>query len=216
MKSTLSNITILFILIVLLSSEAIGQQKEKGKEKENSPQGLAVGDTVQNFQAIDADSTLYVFNEMIKKEPVVLIFIRGQWCPVCNRHMSQLQDSLQAVYKKGANVVVISPEKPEYINKTIEKTGAQFTILYDENQKISDAFDVTFEPSGKTKVIYNTVLGAKLKEAHTDDSERLPIPATFIIDTNKVIVWRHFDPNYKNRSTVKEIIENIPEKKVKN
>ena len=213
MKSTIVNTSILLFLMMLISQKTVGQEADKEKQE---PKGLAVGDTVQNFQAIDADSTLYVFNEMIKKEPVVLIFIRGQWCPICNRHMNQLQDSLQAVYKKGANVVVISPEKPEYIEKTIEKTGAQFTILYDENQKISDTFDVTFEPSGKDKVVYNTVLGAKLKEAHTDDSERLPIPATFIIDTNKVIVWRHFDPNYKNRSTVKEIIENIPEKKVKN
>jgi len=213
MKSTIVNTSILLFLMMLISQKTVGQEANKEKQE---PKGLAVGDTVQNFQAIDADSTLYVFNEMIKKEPVVLIFIRGQWCPICNRHMNQLQDSLQAVYKKEANVVVISPEKPEYINKTIEKTGAQFTILYDENQKISDAFDVTFEPSGKDKVVYNTVLGAKLKEAHTDDSERLPIPATFIIDTNKVIVWRHFDSNYKNRSTIKEIIENIPKKKVKN
>ena len=210
MKSTIVNTSILLFLMMLISQKTVGQEADKEKQE---PKGLAVGDTVQNFQAIDADSTLYVFNELIKKEPVVLIFIRGQWCPICNRHMNQLQDSLQAVYKKGANVVVISPEKPEYIEKTIEKTGAQFTILYDENQKISDTFDVTFEPSGKTKVIYNTVLGAKLKEAHTDDTERLPIPATFIIDTNKVIVWRHFDPNYKNRSTIKEIIKNIPKKK---
>ena len=213
MKSTIVNTSILLFLMMLISQKTVGQEANKEKQE---PKGLAVGDAVQNFQAIDADSTLYVFNEMIKKEPVVVIFIRGQWCPICNRHMNQLQDSLQAVYKKGANVVVISPEKPEYIEKTIEKTGAQFTILYDENQKISDAFDVTFEPSGKDKVVYNTVLGAKLKEAHTDDSERLPIPATFIIDTNKVIVWRHFDPNYKNRFTIKEIIENIPKKKVKN
>ena len=213
MKSTIVNTSILLFLMMLISQKTVGQEADKEKQE---PKGLAVGDTVQNFQAIDADSTLYVFNEMIKKEAIVLIFIRGQWCPVCNRHMSQLQDSLQAVYKKGANVVVISPEKPEYINKTIEKTGAQFTILYDENQKISDTFDVTFEPSGKDKVVYNTVLGAKLKEAHTDDSERLPIPATFIIDTNKVIVWRHFDPNYKNRSTIKEIIKNIPKKKIEN
>jgi|TARA_R110000782_G_scaffold236819_3_gene322973 peroxiredoxin len=213
MKSTIVNTSILLFLMMLISQKTVGQEADKEKQE---PKGLAVGDTVQNFQAIDADSTLYVFNEMIKKEPVVLIFIRGQWCPICNRHMNQLQDSLQAVYKKGANVVVISPEKPEYIEKTIEKTGAQFTILYDENQKISDTFDVTFEPSGKDKVVYNTVLGAKLKEAHTDDSERLPIPATFIIDTNKVIVWRHFDPNYKNRSTIKEIIKNIPKKKIEN
>jgi|5_EtaG_2_1085323.scaffolds.fasta_scaffold00012_33 peroxiredoxin len=213
MKSTIVNTSILLFLMMLISQKTVGQEADKEKQE---PKGLAVGDTVQNFQAIDADSTLYVFNEMIKKEPVVLIFIRGQWCPICNKHMNQLQDSLQAVYKKGANVVVISPEKPEYIEKTIEKTGAQFTILYDENQKISDTFDVTFEPSGKDKVVYNTVLGAKLKEAHTDDSERLPIPATFIIDTNKVIVWRHFDPNYKNRSTIKEIIKNIPKKKIEN
>jgi len=104
----------LLLVTILITSVMVKSQDKK------EPQGLAVGDTVQNFQAIDADSTLYVFNEMIKKEAIVLIFIRGQWCPVCNRHMSQLQDSLQAVYNKGANVVVISPEKPEYINKTIE------------------------------------------------------------------------------------------------
>ncbi|MDT8410881.1 MAG: peroxiredoxin-like family protein [Vicingaceae bacterium] len=212
MKLTLVN-TAIILLIMIGSGNIFGQGKNKEKKE---PQGLAIGDTVANFTTIDADSNLYVFENMIKKGPIVVIFIRGQWCPICNRHMSQLQDSLQAVYKKGANVVVISPEKPEYINKTIEKTRAQFTILYDENQKISDAFDVTFEPSGKDKMIYNTVLGAKLKDAHTDDSERLPVPATFIIDTNKKIVWRHFDTNYKNRSTVKEILENIPEKKIKN
>lgn len=215
MKSTIINLTILILTIILMSQLSFGQQKNDGNEKQE-PKGLAIGDTVPNFEAIDADSTLYVFNEMIKKEPIVLIFIRGQWCPICNRHMGQLQDSLQAVYQKGANVIVISPEKPEYIEKTIEKTGAQFTILYDENQKISDAFDVTFEPSGKDKVIYNTILGAKLKEVHTDDSERLPVPATFIIDTDKKIVWRHFDMNYKNRSTVEEIIENIPENTIGN
>jgi len=211
-KYTIMKINIL-LPIMLIAQVSIGQQNDAEKKE---PQGLAIGDTVPSFEAIDADSNLVIFDELIKKKPVVLIFIRGQWCPICNRHMNQLQDSLQAVYKKGANVIVISPEKPEYIEKTIEKTGAQFTILYDENQKISDAFDVTFEPSGKDKMVYNTVLGAKLKETHTDDSERLPIPATFIIDINKKIVWRHFDPNYKNRSTIKEIIENIPVKKANN
>lgn len=173
----------------------------------NDAKGLEVGHVVENFTAIDVNNNPFSLEKGLESGPVVLIFIRGQWCPVCNRHMNTIQDSLKYIQEKGAQVVVISPEKPEFIEKTIEKSKAEFTVLYDEGQKISDYFDVTFNPDGKTKMMYNTVLGAKLKESHTDDSERLPIPATFIIDKNKKIIWRQFDPDYKNRSTVKDIIE---------
>ncbi|MBW6481634.1 MAG: AhpC/TSA family protein [Vicingaceae bacterium] len=173
----------------------------------NDAKGLEVGYEVKNFTAKDVNNNTFSLETELKKGPIVLIFIRGQWCPVCNRHMNTIQDSLKYIQEKGAQVVVISPEKPEYIEKTIEKSQAEFIVLYDEGQKISDYFDVTFNPDGKTKMMYNTILGAKLKESHTDDSERLPIPATFIIGKDKKIVWRQFDPNYKYRSTVKDIIE---------
>lgn len=143
---------------------------------------------------------------------MVVVFIRGQWCPFCNKHLSHLQDSLSLIYEKNASVVIISPEKSEFIKKTIQKTGAEFTILYDEGYKISDAFDLTFKPDNATRLMYNTLLGAKLKESHSDDTERLPVPATFIIDTDGKIVWRHFDPDYKKRSTVSDIVKNIPKK----
>ena len=177
----------------------------------NDVKGLEVGHVVENFTAIDVNNNPVTLEKTLEKGPVVLIFIRGQWCPICNRHMNTIQDSLKLIQEKGAQVIVVSPEKPEYIEKTIEKSKAEFTVLYDEGQKISDYFDVTFNPDGKTKLMYNTVLGAKLKESHTDDSERLPIPATFIIGKDKKIVWRQFDTDYKNRSTVKEIIANIPQ-----
>ena len=173
----------------------------------NDAKGLEVGHVVENFTAIDVNNNPFSLEKGLESGPVVLIFIRGQWCPVCNRHMNTIQDSLKYIQEKGAQVVVISPEKPEFIEKTIEKSKAEFTVLYDEGQKISDYFDVTFNPDGKTKMMYNTVLGAKLKESHTDDSERLPIPATFIIGKDKKIIWRQFDPDYKKRSTVKDIIE---------
>ncbi len=173
----------------------------------NDAKGLEVGHVVENFTAVDVNNNTFSLEKTLEKGHVVLIFIRGQWCPVCNRHMNTIQDSLKYIQEKGAQVVVISPEKPEYIEKTIEKSKAEFTVLYDDGQKISDYFDVTFNPDAKTKLIYNTMLGAKLKESHTDDSERLPIPATFIIGLDKKIIWRQFDPDYKNRSIVKEIIE---------
>ena len=196
------------ILLTIFSLSCKAQ--DKSIKTVNDAKGLEVGHVVENFTAIDVNNTPVSLEKTLEKGPIVLIFIRGQWCPVCNRHMNTIQDSLALIQEKGAQVVVISPEKPEYIEKTIEKSKAEFIVLYDEGQKISDYFDVTFNPDGKTKLIYNTVLGANLKESHTDDSERLPIPATFIIDKNKKIVWRQFDPDYKNRSTVKDILINLP------
>jgi peroxiredoxin len=144
--------------------------------------GLEIGDPIQNFTAKDIHHQTYSLDDALVNGPVVLIFIRGQWCPFCNKHLSQIQDSLPLIYAKGASVVVISPEKSEFIAKTIEKTGAEFTILYDEDYRISDAFDVTFKPDSITRTMVNMMLGAQLKDSHSDDTERLPIPATYIIN----------------------------------
>ena len=87
-------------------------------------------------------------------------------------------------------------EKPVYLNKMVEKTQAQFSLLYDDGYRIANAYDVTFTPPKTTLFIYNTALNAKLKESHSDDSQRLPIPATYIIGMDGVIIWRQFDANY--------------------
>jgi peroxiredoxin len=58
--------------------------------------------------------------------------------------------------------------------------------------------------------MYNTALGANLKSAHSDDSQQLPIPATYIVNTDRTIVWRHFDPDYKKRASVEDIVAHLP------
>lgn len=200
---------ILTVLILTFLNLNIMAQTNYKSVKE--AKGLQIGDIVKDFSAVDLhDSTFNLF-EALKKGPVVVIFYRGQWCPICNKHLSTIQDSLQLIYDKGASVIAISPEKSKFLKRTAEKTHASFSLLYDEGYKIANLFDVTFKPDNLTTVMYNTVLRANLKEANTDDSQRLPIPATFIIGTDSKIVWRHFDPDYKKRSTVKDIVDNLPQ-----
>jgi peroxiredoxin len=168
--------------------------------------GLQVGDLVKNFTAKDLNDNDFSLDNALKSGPVVVIFYRGHWCPVCNRHLSQLQDSLQLIYEKGASVVAVSPEKSEFLKLTAEKTHASFSLLYDEGYKIANLFDVTFRPDSMTRLVYNTMLGADLKNAHSDSSEQLPVPATFVIGQDSKIVWRHFDPDYKKRASVQVIV----------
>ncbi|MDF1559597.1 MAG: peroxiredoxin-like family protein [Bacteroidales bacterium] len=172
--------------------------------------GLSVGAKAPTFSAPDAGLNIFSLEEAIKNGPVVLIFYRGFWCPYCNKHLAHLQENLKQITEKGASVIAISPEKPEYLEKMARKSGAGFTLLYDEGNKISDAYDVTFTPASVDLFVYNYVLNGRLKQTHSDDSQRLPIPATYIIDIEGTIVWRQFDRDYKKRSTVKDIISNLP------
>ncbi|MBA3901372.1 MAG: AhpC/TSA family protein [Bacteroidetes bacterium] len=171
--------------------------------------GLLIGDNVPIINGKDIFGKPYSLQKALENGPVILVFIRGQWCPFCNKHLSHLQKNLPLIYDKGASVVAISPEKSEFIKKSIDKTGAEFTILHDEGHAISDLFDLTFKPGSISRFMINKLLGAKLKESHSDLSERLPIPATFAIGKNGKITWRHFNPDFKKRSAIKDILEHL-------
>jgi peroxiredoxin len=196
-------IAIFFFIQIVLHHPLMSQNYRSAKEAK----GLERGANAPMFHAKDMEGNDFSLQGSLEKGPVVIIFYRGHWCPVCNRHLKTLQDSLNVIQQYGATLVAVSPEQVRLLGKTAEKTGAEFTLLFDENYHIAQAFDVQFRPDSMQRVMYNTTLGANLKEAHSDDSQQLPIPATFLIGKDGKIAWRHFDPDYRKRSSVKDIVE---------
>ena len=184
----------------------IGELISQTEKSVEDAHGINVGESAPMFTAIDADSNQFSLKDELKNGHVVIIFYRGFWCPVCNKHLGSIQDSLKLIEQTGAKVIAISPEKPEYLDKMAEKTKAEFTLLYDEEYKIAEAYDVNFNPSSMQLFTYNVILGGKLKDTHSDDSQRLPIPATYIVNQQGKIIWRQFDHDYKKRSSVKDIL----------
>lgn len=169
--------------------------------------GAAVGSKIENFQAQDQYGQSFDLATALQKEAVLVVFYRGQWCPFCNKHLSDLQDSLALLAAKGIRVVAISPEKTAYLEKMQAKTGASFTLLYDENYDIARQFDVLFLPEGATRKKYNLLLNAKLKEAHDNEQEMLPVPASFLLGIDGTIRWRHFEHDYRKRASVAELLQ---------
>jgi peroxiredoxin len=192
------------IILTFLMSSLTAQAQYKSVDEVN---GKAVGEKVRNFTAVDAEGNEFNLKNALKEGPVVLLFYRGQWCPVCNRHLSQLQESLDQIESKSAKVIAVSPEKQENLQKTQSQTRAEFTLLYDENYKICEDFDVAFVPKDQMIDAYNNKLGADLENAHSDNSKRIPVPATYIINPKGKVAWRHFDRDYKERASAEEILE---------
>ncbi len=175
---------------------------------QDGPKGLNVNVAAPSFSAKDQNGKTVSLNEELKKGQVVLVFYRGQWCPYCNKHLKKLEDSLSLITAKGAILITITPEKPENISKTIEKTKASYSILFDDGLKIMKSYDVAFAVDEKTVEKYKGY-GIDFTKANGENGDNLPVPALYIIGMDGKIAYRYFDTDYSKRASVAEILAHL-------
>ena len=191
----------LVIIFTLLSVFTITNAQQ-------TPKGLNVNDAAPAFVAKDQNGKRVSLYDEMKKGPVVVVFYRGQWCPYCNKQLKKLEDSLSFITARGASLIAVSPEKQENIEKTIGKTRATYPILFDDGLSIMKSFDVAYAVDTATISKYKKY-GIDFNEANGANGAVLPVPAVFVISKEGKIVFRHFDPDYRNRSSVKNILEHL-------
>src|SRR4051812_1341595 len=86
---------------------------------QEKPEGLFINSKAPDFKAKDQHGADVNFKEMRKKGNVVELFYRGNWCPYCSKFLKKLQDSLELIRAKGAQIVAITPEATEGIDTTV-------------------------------------------------------------------------------------------------
>ncbi|HSU29414.1 MAG TPA: peroxiredoxin-like family protein [Chitinophagaceae bacterium] len=194
MKKVLTLLSLMISVITVLAQE--------------KPEGLFIGSKASDFKGKDQFEQEIRLKDLLKKGKVVLLFYRGYWCPYCNKELLRFQDSLQLIRDKGATLIAVTPEKPENITKTMEKTMAQFSILFDDGLKIIKAYDVDFEVQENVLKRYKNS-GIDIEANNGVNGKWLPVPAVYIIDKESTISYRFFEPDYKKRPSVKEILDNL-------
>jgi peroxiredoxin len=174
-----------------------------------STPGVNTGEKAPRIRGMDQYGNRIDSYELIKEGPFILLFYRGNWCPYCRKHLGNLQDSLQWVIEKGASVLVVTPETPESIDKMVGKTLATFSIIHDEKYKIMNDYGVSFKISELTVPRYLDGVLNKTRKANQNDDDILPVPATFLVDTDHRIRYLHYDPDYRVRLSVSEILKHL-------
>jgi len=192
----------LFFFLPLLCLHIILCAQEK-------PEGLFINSKAPDFKAKDQYGNEIRLKDVLKDSIVVLIFYRGEWSPYCIKYLKTLEDSVHAIKNKGARLMAITPEKPEFISKTIEKTKASYPLLYDKEMKIMKAYAVAFEVDEKTVSRYKNANIDLATANGQKDKIYLPITAVYIINKEGTINYRYFDSDYKKRASVKDILDNL-------
>ncbi|MHA4896070.1 peroxiredoxin-like family protein [Pedobacter sp. PWIIR3] len=175
----------------------------------NAQTGLKAGQQAPLFSGTDQNGKTVDLKKVLNsKKSVVLFFYRGQWCPYCNKHIKELQDSLHLLTGKNAYVIGITPETKENIGTTIKKTNASFSMLQDTDDKIMKAYGVDFRMDDDTFAKYKTY-GIDLEANNGNSRHTLPVPATYIISPSGKIKFVHFDKNYQKRASVKDLLAEL-------
>lgn len=204
---------ILCLLIInFISIFTFSQSDEKfGVSSNTIPSGLHVGDNAPAFKSIDQNGEKFDLLQELKSNTVVILFYRGNWCPVCNRYLKSFIDSLQLIQDKGAQVVAVTPNAYEGVNSMSKKLNDQLTIISDTSNQLMNQYKVSFNVTDDYQKKIEKALSTNIAESNNQKRAKLPVPATYIIDKTGKIHWKQFDLNYKNRASVKSIINNLPD-----
>lgn len=165
---------------------------------------LNVGDTAPNFTLKNAlNKSVSLYNEL-ENGPVVLTWYRGGWCPYCNITLHYLQEKLPEFQKAGAKLIALTPELPDNSLSTSEKNNLDFTVLSDVGNSIGKEYGVVFQLTNEVASIYEAGFG--LSEKNGDDSNQLPLAATYVIDKRGIIQYAFLDADYRNRAEPEDIL----------
>ncbi|GBF17970.1 MULTISPECIES: peroxiredoxin-like family protein [Arenibacter] len=163
--------------------------------------GLSKGDRAPDFSLPNAFGKKILLSQALKSGIVIIKFYRGEWCPICNLDLRAIQQHLPQIRSLGASLIAISPQRPDDALTAIQKNELEYEVLSDADQEVIKAYNLQFDPGEDyhQRRDLSVLNGGGLKT--------LPVPATFIVNTDQIIEAAHVEANYTERMGPIEIIE---------
>jgi PAS domain S-box-containing protein len=194
-------------LLVFAAILAWGILKDKKQLLAHTQGGYRVklGQPASDFALPDQDGTTIKLSDFRGKRHLLLIFVRGDWCPGCHMMLRTYMKNNAKFQEKNILVMAIGPD-PVGVNRgMVEKLGLDFKVLADQGQRTAMEY------------------GVQLKEYENDFAEKyeegIPLPASFLIDINSTVRYVSRPDKvgeFLNPSLIFPIIEQLDGKYVKN
>jgi len=116
---------------------------------------------------------------------------------------------LPAIRSLGADLVAISPERPDSTLTMAEKHTIPIDILSDATSEVLKKFRLWFAVPAEIKALYLEKFGLNLEKYNGAGRWELPVPATYVLDRNGVVRAGQADPDYMVRMEPAEIVAAI-------
>lgn len=169
---------------------------------------LKTGESCPDFELDNAHGNSVSLDEQLKHGPLVISFYRGAWCPYCNLEIRALKDALPALRQHGANLIAVSPQLPDKSLSQTEELKLEFEVLSDIDNQLARQFGLVFTLPESIREIYDA-FEIDVADHNGNEQFELPVPATYIIDKNKIIRYAFVNADYTQRLEPSIIIEEL-------
>jgi peroxiredoxin len=154
---------------------------------ERKPSGkLEVGKQLPRFTLKDVDGNSMDSADLVGT-PAILLFYRGNWCPLCMAQIKELAGRYRELAALGVRIALISPQPHSNTVELAKKFNVKFDFLTDEGNAAARILGIESEngiPMGMQMMGY--------------ESETV-LPTVIITDQTGKIIWTHETDNYRIR-----------------
>ncbi|WP_031485385.1 peroxiredoxin-like family protein [Maridesulfovibrio frigidus] len=164
------------------------------------------GENLKNFVLPNQNGESRSLATLRENGPVVITFYRGGWCPYCNLELRAYQQILSQIKATGATLIAITPELPDESMSTMEKNELGFEVLTDVNSQYGKDIGIVFTISEELRPIYAS-FGIELEKHNGEGQFDVPLPATFVINTDGSIVCAFASVDYTQRADPADVLK---------
>jgi len=170
---------------------------------------LPVGAKAPDFALSDSSGRLVRSSDLLALGPLIISFFRGRWCPYCVTELEAWRDLYPIVRDRKALFVAISPQTVRQSDFTRDQHSIPFPILFDQGCRVGEQFGFAYTIPPFHQQHYRSVL-VNLPFVNGDQSWRLILPATYVIDRDGTILFAEAHADFRVRPEPEEVLRSLP------
>ncbi len=163
------------------------------------------GERMPEFLLPDGCGRLVHLRDLLATGPVVVSFNRGHWCEYCAIELTAFRQASNEIAAHGATVVSIMPETEAFTARAAPRTGKAFKILSDIDNGYALVVGLAIWLGERVRTLYLSH-GLNLERYQDSPNWFVPIPATYVVGRDGVILACRVDPDFRNRMDIEEIV----------
>ncbi|HVO81727.1 MAG TPA: peroxiredoxin-like family protein [Terriglobales bacterium] len=176
------------------------------KERRLAESALPLGAKAPAFELKDHDGKLVSSGDLLSKGRLVLCFIRGRWCPFCVGQMEAMNAISSQIAQAGASLAAISPQTVQQSFFMADQHKLRFPLLSDAGNQVARQFGLVYRVPDYQQAVYRRAF-VNLPFANGDESWELPIPATYILNRDRTILYAEANADYADRPEPQTILQ---------
>ena len=159
------------------------------------PEQLRRGRPLPDFPAVDeAGNPLHTSD--LRGTPIVMIFVRGNWCPFCSRQVRNLTGYYKDIVDLGARLILVTPKPQETTKRVAEFFEVELEFWLDESLDATRELGLLLE-------------SAVPKDYYPEYGSDTIWPTSLVIDANGIIRYAELSKHIIDRPNPKTLLREL-------